>query len=157
MAGYTEIASEALSGIVVPVTLAVEQSVYGWTYADAACNWGHREGMMWTRLTEDYGAGGTEGLMGIGCATGGPFNGWGTTPEPLVALVTFKLVDPGAHYDPNRTVGYDHCAGALPIEHLYFAPHHNHSATTSAPAWPCAAVARLSRARGRRRRRRRRW
>ena len=127
---------EALSAIVTPVELAVEQSVYGWLYHDSCCNWGHREGMLWIPFTDNHGAPGEEALIGIGHARGGPWNGFGA-PEPVISLVVFNIIDPASHYDPNRTVGYDECAGAIPIRDGVHGAYFSHAATTSAPTWGC--------------------
>ncbi len=81
----------------------VERSVYGWIYADGSSAWGHRRACLWMSFNNNYGPAGSEGLMGIGRASGGPWSGFGT-PWNFAEIIVFKIFDPAANYDPTLPV-----------------------------------------------------
>jgi hypothetical protein len=77
------------SGPAIP--LPVERSVYGWMYVDASSGWGHRHAILYYPYTDNSGPAGKEGFMGIGRASGGPWQGW-----PVAEVVVMNVFDPCA-------------------------------------------------------------
>lgn len=90
----------------------VERSVYGWIYEDASSAWGHRRACLWIAFTNNYGPAGSEGLMGIGRASGGPWSGFGT-PWNFAEIVVFKVFDPAASYNPALPVQLGSFSGTV--------------------------------------------
>jgi hypothetical protein len=83
------------------VPLPVEQAIYGWIYVDSTSTWGHRRAILFTidpPANNNYGDAGSEGLMGIGLATG-PYSG-----SPAGAVVVYNIFDPDASYNPALPV-----------------------------------------------------
>jgi uncharacterized protein YkwD len=79
------------------IAMPVERAVYGWIYADASSSWGHRIACLFGPFTNNYGVVGSEGFMGIGRASGGPWSGFGT-PWNFAEIIVFNVFDPDASY-----------------------------------------------------------
>ncbi len=77
------------------ISLPVERAVYSWIYDDASSSWGHRQ-LCFATFTNNFGESSNEGFMGIGLATGGPWQGPFPTQWNHVAIVVYNLVDPCA-------------------------------------------------------------
>ncbi|MBN1402327.1 MAG: hypothetical protein JXA74_15915 [Anaerolineae bacterium] len=112
------LAAFATSGSWIP--LPVERSVYMWLYEDADHDWAHRHAALWYPYTENSGPSGREGFLGMGLASGGPYQGWNQA-----ALVVMNVFDPCAtwEYDvvpaPSVTAispAYGVNTGALHVE-----------------------------------------
>ncbi|MBI5471478.1 MAG: T9SS type A sorting domain-containing protein [Ignavibacteriae bacterium] len=107
--------SENLSAFVTSgnsIPLPVERSVYGWNYDDLSSAWGHRHALLWTAFTNNFGDGGSEGLMGIGRASGGPWSGFGT-PWNFAEIIVFNVFDPNASYNAALPVQLSSFSGSV--------------------------------------------
>ncbi len=76
------------------IALPVERSVYNWMYKDKNSSWGHRHMLLWNPYNDDSGPSGTEGFMGLGRATGGPYQGSFTESYPLAEILVMNVFDP---------------------------------------------------------------
>lgn len=87
------------------ISLPVEQSVYMWLYTDTCCGWGHRHAALWYPYNDNSGPAGEEGFMGIGLASGGPYQGPFAQPWNYAALIVMDVFDPCASwsYGPALT------------------------------------------------------
>ena len=85
------------------IPIPVERSVYMWMYDDAGSGWGHRHAILWYPYNDNSGAPGMEGLLGIGRASGGPYQGPFSNPWPLAEIVVMNVFDPCVdwEYDPD--------------------------------------------------------
>jgi hypothetical protein len=82
------------------IPLPVERSVYLWLYTDGSCcDWGHRHAILWYPYNDNSGPAGKEGFLGIGRATGGPYQGPFSQPWPLAELIVMNVFDPCASWD----------------------------------------------------------
>jgi hypothetical protein len=69
-------------------------------------------------FTNNYGPAGSEGLMGIGRASGGPWSGF-ETPWNFAEIVVLNVFDPDATYDPPLPVQLSSFTGfVLPENHV---------------------------------------
>jgi hypothetical protein len=101
------------------IPLSVERSVYLWMYEDGSCcSWGHRHAVLWYPYDDNSGPVGREGFLGIGRATGGPYQGPFSAPWPLAELIVMNVFDPCATWDFG------------PARHEYFLPLLYRGATT---------------------------
>jgi hypothetical protein len=83
------------SGIAIPV----ERSVYMWMYDDAGSGWGHRHAILWYPYNDNSGAPGMEGLLGIGRASGGPYQGPFSNAWPFAEIVVMNVFDPCVNWE----------------------------------------------------------
>ena len=79
------------SGSSIP--LPVERSVYRWMYDDSGSAWGHRIAILWYPYIENGGSVNMEGFMGIGRASGGPYQGYN-----FAEIVVMNVFDPCASW-----------------------------------------------------------
>ncbi len=88
--------SENLSVFVSTTTipLPIERSVYMWMYEDAGSSWGHRHMLLWYPFNENSGSASAEGFMGLGRASGGPYQGPFSTSWPNAELIVMNVFDP---------------------------------------------------------------
>ncbi|MBN2145954.1 MAG: hypothetical protein JW726_01155 [Anaerolineales bacterium] len=100
----------ATSGSSIP--MPIERSVYMWMYEDASSSWGHRHAILWYPYDDNGGTAGVEGFLGIGRASGGPYQGPFTEPWNYAELVVMNVFDPCATWD----------YGSLPQYTYYFIP-----------------------------------
>lgn len=99
--------SENLSVLVAsysPIPLPVERSVYMWMYEDAGSSWGHRHAILWYPYNDNSGPTGKEGFLGIGRASGGPYQGPFSQSWPYAELIVMNVFDPCAEWDYNIPV-----------------------------------------------------
>lgn len=82
------------------ISMPVEGAIYNWMYVDGT-SWGHRHAILWYPYTENGGAPDKEGFLGIGLATGGPYQGPFSTLWPYAALVVMNIFDPCATWEYN--------------------------------------------------------
>jgi hypothetical protein len=87
-----------------PIPLPVERSVYMWTYADAGSGWGHRHAILWYPYNDNSGPAGQEGFLGIGRASGGPYQGPFSQSWPFAEIIVMNVFDPCAEWDYNIPV-----------------------------------------------------
>ncbi len=99
-----------------PNPMTIERSVHGWNYADASSSWGHRHALLWTAFTNNYGDVGSEGLMGVGSATGAYGSGCGCNGGgmwPAGDVVVFNVFDPDATYNAALPVQLSSFTGSV--------------------------------------------
>ena len=85
------------SGSSIP--LPVERSVYMWMYADSGSSWGHRHTILWYPYNDNSGPSGQEGFLGIGRASGGPYQGPFSQPWNFAELIVMNIFDPCATWN----------------------------------------------------------
>lgn len=71
------------------IELPLERSIHNWLYKDSSSSWGHRHMVLWYPYTDNSGPAGKEGFMGIGRASGGPYQGW-----PFAEVIVMNVFDP---------------------------------------------------------------
>jgi fucose permease len=98
------------SGSSIP--LPVERSLYMWMYEDAGSGWGHRHAILWYPYNDNSGPSGQEGFLGIGRASGGPYQGPFSQPWNFAELIVMNVFDPCATWD----------YGILPMDNWIFLP-----------------------------------
>jgi hypothetical protein len=76
------------------IALPVERAVYMWMYVDKGSGWGHRHAILWYPYADNNGPSGTEGFLGIGRASGGPYQGPFDDPWPFAELIVMNVFDP---------------------------------------------------------------
>jgi len=81
------------------IALPVERSVYMWLYEDAGSGWGHRHAILWYPYNDNSGPSGQEGFLGIGRASGGPYQGPFSQPWNYAELIVMNVFDPCASWD----------------------------------------------------------
>ena len=82
------------------IALPVERSVYDWMYDDGTCcGWGHRDAMMYYPFNDNGGPAGQEGFMGIGRASGGPYQGPFSESWNFAELIVYNVFDPCASWE----------------------------------------------------------
>ncbi len=81
------------------IALPVERSVYMWMYDDAGSGWGHRHAILWYPYNDNSGMPGAEGLLGIGRASGGPYQGPFSNAWPFAEIIVMNVFDPCAHWE----------------------------------------------------------
>ena len=86
------------------IPLPVERSVYMWTYVDAGSGWGHRHAILWYPYNDNGGTTGVEGFLGIGRASGGPYQGPFEYEWPYAEIIVMNVFDPCAEWDYNIPV-----------------------------------------------------
>jgi hypothetical protein len=84
------------SGSSIP--LPIERSIYMWMYEDAGSSWGHRHAILWYPYTDNSGAPGSEGFLGIGRANGGPYKGPFSQPWNFAEMIVMNVFDPCASW-----------------------------------------------------------
>lgn len=85
------------SGSSIP--LPIERAVYAWMYEDQGSLWGHRHAILWYPYNDNSGTPGVEGFLGIGRASGGPYQGPFSNPWPFAELIVMNVFDPCATWD----------------------------------------------------------
>jgi uncharacterized protein YkwD len=85
------------------IPLPVERSVYMWMYDDAGSNWGHRHAILWYPYTDNSGLPGMEGFLGIGRASGGPYEGPFADVWPSAEMIVMNVFDPCETWEYNST------------------------------------------------------
>ena len=87
------------------ISLPIERSIHMWMYDDGnCCNWGHRHTILWTPYNNNSGFGSTEGFMGIGRASGGPYQEWNHAD-----LIVMNVFDPCSSWDYSSVVDLKNC------------------------------------------------
>ena len=81
------------------IDLPIERAVYDWMYDDAGSNWGHRHAILWYPYTDNSGPTGNEGFLGIGRASGGPYQGPFSEPWNFAELIVMNVFDPCSTWD----------------------------------------------------------
>lgn len=81
------------------IPLPVERSIYMWMYTDAGSSWGHRHAILWYPYKDDSGPAGMEGFLGIGRASGGPYQGPFSEPWNFAEIIVMNVFDPCAEWD----------------------------------------------------------
>jgi len=82
------------------ISLPIERSVYMWMYDDGSCcNWGHRHAILWYPYNDNSGMAGMEGFLGIGRASGGPYQGPFTSSWPHAEIIVMNVFDPCSSWD----------------------------------------------------------
>ncbi len=94
------------------INLPIERSVYSWMYEGTAYNWGHRHALLWIPFNDDNGASGNEGFLGIGRASGGPYQGPFSQPWPFAELIVLNVFDPCADFSTSQPTFAD-----VPFDH----------------------------------------
>lgn len=90
-----------VSGGMIP--LPVERSVYNWLYDDAGSSWGHRYAILYYPYNDNGGESGKEGFLGIGRASGGPYQGPFSSQWPNAELIVMNVFDPCSTWDYSYT------------------------------------------------------
>ena len=85
------------------IPLPVERSVYMWMYDDAGSSWGHRHALLWYPYTDNSGLPGMEGFLGIGRASGGPYQGPFDREWPSAEMIVMNVFDPCETWEYNST------------------------------------------------------
>lgn len=85
------------------IALPIERSIYMWMYEDGS-TWGHRHAILWYPYNDNSGPDGTEGFLGIGRASGGPYQGPFSQPWNFAEMVVMNVFDPCASWDYSPTV-----------------------------------------------------
>ena len=77
------------------IALPLERSIYMWMYDDGdCCGWGHRHAVLWDPYNNNSGASGSEGFLGIGRASGGPYQGGFSQSWNLAEIIVMNVFDP---------------------------------------------------------------
>jgi len=76
------------------IQVPVERSVYMWIYEDSIAAWGHRKTVLWYPYNDDNGLNEVEGFLGIGRASGGPYQGPFSNPWPFAEIIVMNVFDP---------------------------------------------------------------
>lgn len=86
------------SGSSIP--LSIERSIYNWMYDDGnCCSWGHRHAILWTPYTNNSGPLNTEGFLGIGRASGGPYQGPFSSSWNFAEMIVMNVFDPCSDWE----------------------------------------------------------
>jgi len=93
----------AVFGSTGTILLPVERSVYMWMYDDAGSNWGHRHALLWYPYTDNSGLPEMEGFLGIGRASGGPYQGPFDREWPFAEMIVMNVFDPCETWEYNST------------------------------------------------------
>ena len=86
------------------IALPVERSVYMWMYTDAGSGWGHRHAILWYPYNDNSGPTGMEGFLGIGRASGGPYQGPFTQEWNFAEIIVMNVFDPCAEWEYGEPV-----------------------------------------------------
>ena len=95
----------ATSGTSIP--LPVEQAVYLWMYEDKDSGWGHRHAILWYPYNDNSEPVGREGFLGIGRASGGPYQGPFSSEWKFAEIIVMNVFDPCADWDYGEPVIYE--------------------------------------------------
>jgi len=90
-----------------PIMAPVERAVYLWLYKDSESDWGHRHTLLWGEYQPNFingywdnsGPAGREGFMGIGRASGGPYQGPFSRPMNYAEIIVLNVFDPCSAWD----------------------------------------------------------
>ena len=90
------------------ISLPLERAIYMFLYEDmTCCNWGHRHTILWYPYNDNSGQTGMEGFLGIGRATGGPYQGPFSKPWPHAEIIVMNVFDPCTDWDYSVTTFAD--------------------------------------------------
>lgn len=91
-----------------PIMAPVERALYIWLYTDSAWGWEHRHTILWGEyqfpdnpngFLDNSGTLGREGFLGIGRASGGPYQAPFSRPVNYAEVVVLNVFDPCANWD----------------------------------------------------------
>ncbi len=68
-------------------------------YADAGASWGHRHAILYYPYNDNSGLSDKEGFLGIGRASGGPYQGPFDDPWPVAEIIVMNVFDPCSSWD----------------------------------------------------------
>ena len=85
------------------IPLPVVRSVYMWMYDDAGSAWGHRHAILWNPYNDNSGLGAMEGFLGIGRASGGPYQGPFSGSWPNAEMIVMNVFDPCSTWEYGST------------------------------------------------------
>ncbi len=85
-----------------PIMAPVERAIYLWLYKDSESNWGHRHTLLWGEYQPGFingywdnsGSVGQEGFLGLGRASGGPYQGPFPRPMNYAEIIVLNVFDP---------------------------------------------------------------
>ncbi len=84
------------------IPMPIARSVYMWMYDDGSCcGWGHRHAILWYPYSDNSGFPGKEGFLGIGRASGGPYQGPFSSSWPNAEIVVMNVFDPCSSWDDS--------------------------------------------------------
>ena len=90
------------------ISLPVERSVFNWMYDDGSCcSWGHRHAILWTAYTNNSGPDETVGFLGIGRASGGPYQGPFPSAWNFAEMIVMNVFDPCSSWDYSSLIQLD--------------------------------------------------
>ncbi len=69
-----------------------------------AAAWGHRHAILWYPYNNNSGPTGAEGFLGIGRASGGPYQGPFTSEWNFAEIIVMNVFDPCATWDYGAPV-----------------------------------------------------
>jgi uncharacterized protein YkwD len=78
------------------IPLIIEQALYYFMYMDQRSEWGHRHAILWTPYTENSGADGREGYLGVGHARGSYTYPASGKTYPYTDMIVMNFFDPCA-------------------------------------------------------------
>ncbi len=84
------------------ISLPVERSIYNWIYDDGT-SWGHRHALFVYPFNDNSGTTGQEGFMGIGRASGGPYQGPFPSQWNFAEIIVFNVFDPCSSWQYEET------------------------------------------------------
>ena len=87
------------------IPMPIERSVYMWMYDDSGSSWGHRHAILWYPYNDNSGVSGMEGFLGIGRASGGPYQGPFESSWPNAELIVMNVFDPCSSWDDTASAG----------------------------------------------------
>ncbi|MCK5784152.1 MAG: hypothetical protein KAH06_06875 [Desulfobacterales bacterium] len=101
------------------IPLSIERSIYMWMYDDAGSSWGHRHAILWYPYNDNSGVVGMEGFLGIGRASGGPYQGPFDSSWPKAEIIVMNIFDPCASWNGGviYVSGEVGCSSHLPCYH----------------------------------------
>ena len=95
------------------IPLPVVRSVYMWMYDDAGSAWGHRHAILWYPYNDNSGLGGMEGFLGIGRASGGPYQGPFDSSWPFAEMIVMNVFDPCKTWEYGLTTSSSSTTSSL--------------------------------------------
>jgi hypothetical protein len=98
--GVAENLAVFVSSAAIP--MPIERSVYVWMYDDSGSSWGHRHAILWYPYNDNSGQAGKEGFLGLGRASGGPYQGPFSSPYPNAEMIVMNVFDPCSSWDYGK-------------------------------------------------------
>ena len=84
------------------IPMPIERSVYMWMYNDGSCcSWGHRHAILWYPYNDNSGVSGKEGFLGIGRASGGPYQGPFSSSWQNAEIIVMNVFDPCSSWNDS--------------------------------------------------------